>query len=117
MAAVAVSILESDPNWTDPDDALRELLEREHLILQMQETPGWALWKDFVAALAAGYQNRLLRGRHADLQEYKYDAGVVEGIRLALGASEDLRQRVAAQREILNMQLANQEEHDEPAVA
>jgi len=105
------SFLESDPTWRDPDDYLRELLEREHLILEMQATEGWGLWRDYVSALAAGYQNRLLRGKHADLVEYKFDAGVVEGIRIALGASEQLHASVAAQRDLLAMNtLADSEE-------
>ncbi len=106
-----MSFLESDPTYRDPDDALRELLEREHLILEMQNTPGWELWRDYVAALAAGYQNRLLKGKHTDLIEYKYDAGVVEGIRICLGASEQLHQSVSALRETVGI-LAEMEEQD-----
>jgi hypothetical protein len=101
-----------DDTRTDPDDALRELLERQHLILEMQGTVGWKLWADFLAALAAGYQNRLLRGRHKDLLDYKFDAGVCEGIRLALTASENLGSRVAAARLALaeDNQLADMED-------
>lgn len=103
-----------DETRTDPDDALRLLLERQHLILEMQESQGWKLWADFLAALAAGYQNRLLRGRHKDLLDYKFDAGVCEGIRLALTASENLSMRVqAARRALAEDQLADMEERDE----
>jgi hypothetical protein len=90
-----------DESRTDPDDALRNLLERQHLILEMQEMQGWKLWADFLAALAAGYQNRLLRGRHRDMLDYKFDAGVCEGLRLALTSNENLAVRVAAARAVL----------------
>lgn len=96
-----MSFLESDPGYRDEDDALRDLLEREQTILAMQATEGWTLWRDFVAALAAGYQNRLLKGTHKDMLDYRYDAGVMEGIRLALGASEILASRIAAARVML----------------
>lgn len=113
-----MSFLETDPSYTDPDDALRELLEREHLILEMQATPGWELWRDFLAAEASGYQNRLLLGAHKDLMEYRYDAGVVAGIRMALGVSDTLRKRASAMRNMLEpLSLADQEEVDEPARA
>lgn len=106
--------LESDPNWTDPDDALRELLERADRIDAMQETEGWTLWSDFLRAEVQGYQRRLLGGKHKDLLDYRYDAGVVEGIRIALGVSETLRRRADAQRELLAAAgfLANQQQED-----
>lgn len=96
-----MDFLESDPGWTDPDDALREILEREHLIREMQTHPGWALWADFLAAEASGYQGRLLRGRHEDMLGYRYDAGVVEGLRIALGVADTLRTRASALRDNL----------------
>lgn len=101
-----------DDTRTDPDDVLRELLERQHQIAEMQTTVGWKLWADFLAALSMGYQNRLLRGRHKDLLDYKFDAGVCEGIRLALTASENLGARVAAAQRALaeDSQLADEGE-------
>ena len=107
------AFLGDNPAVRDVDDELRELQERQHLILEMHETPGWELWKDFVSAVAEGYQNRLLRGKHADMLAYKYDAGVVEGIRIALGASDTLASMVAAQKDVLALTLANQEEIDD----
>lgn len=97
-----MSFLESDPNYRDPDDELRALLERHHLILEMEATPGWALWRDFLAAEASAYQNRLLLGKHQDMLEYRHDAGVLHGIRLALGVDEKLNQRVSGLRRILD---------------
>ena len=94
--------IETDPGYRDPDDALRELIERHHLILQMQEAPGWGLWKDYLAAHAGHYQNRLLYGKHSTIEDYRYDAGVLQGIRLALGADEKLGQAIAAVRNTLN---------------
>ena len=113
-----MSILDSPEAYQDPDQALRDLLERQHLIVQMEATEGWTLWRDYVALLASGYQNRLLKGKHPDMLDYKYDAGVVEGIRIALGASEKLQSQIAAVRANLREAglLANQEDHDEPAV-
>jgi len=93
--------LPSDPSWRDPDDALRDLLERRDRILAMQETDGWRLWCDFLAAVSGAYQNRLLRGRHSDMETYKFEAGVVEGIRLAVSASSVLDGKIAAARRIL----------------
>lgn len=104
-----------DSTRHDPDDALRDLLERQHLILEMQASHGWKLWADFLSALAQPYQNRLLRGRHKDLMEYHRDAGICEGIRLALTASESLAARVAAARRALaEDQLADMEVDDVP---
>ena len=85
----------------DPEDAIRELIERRFQISEMQDTEGWKLWADFLVALSAGYQSRLLRGRHKDLLDYRYDAGVLEGIRLALTAAENLDGRIAAAKRIL----------------
>lgn len=104
--------LGEDPTREDSDEQLRQLLEKQHLILEMQETAGWALWKDFIAAVAQRYQNRLLLGRHQDMLDVRYDAGLCEGIRTALGASETLSKMIQAQRELLT--LANQEDDDEP---
>jgi hypothetical protein len=95
---------ETENSWADEDEALRDLIERQHLILAMQETQGWTLWRDYVAAVAAAYQNRLLKGRHADMLEYRYDAGVLEGIRIALGANETLQSKISAARRILDEQ-------------
>lgn len=91
-----------EPAYQDPDEQLRQLLERQHLIEAMQQTEGWTLWKDFLAAEAAGYQRRLLLGQHSDMLDYRHDAGVLHGIRLALGADEKLAQRVSALRVILD---------------
>lgn len=97
-----MSFLESDPGYRDEDDALRDLLEREQQILAMQATEGWTLWRDWIAAIAVAYQDRLLKGRHKDLLDYRYDAGVVEGIRIALGASDALAKKVSAARRTLD---------------
>ena len=114
-----MDFLESDPGWTDPDDMLREVLEREHLIREMQQHPGWNLWADYLAAAASGYQNRLLKGRHADMLDYRYDAGYVEGIRTALGVADELRTKASALREILgaNPLADSLEDNDAEAVA
>ena len=98
-----MTFLETDPSYHDPDDHLRDLLERQHLITQMQETEGWALWRDFLAAEQAGYQRRLLTGRHQDMLDYKFDAGFCEGIRFALGVSETLQTRVSTLRSNLEL--------------
>ena len=106
-----------DTSRHDPDDALRDLQERQHLILEMQQTEGYRLWADFLAALAQPYQNRLLRGRHKDLMEYRYDAGLCEGIRLALTATDNLEGRIRMARSLLDQErLADQEGNDGPLV-
>jgi hypothetical protein len=103
-----------DDTRHDPDDALRVLLEQQHLIAEMQRSQGWKLWADFLAALAVGYQNRLLRGRHSDIMDVKFDAGVCEGLRLALTAPENLDARINAARLILAEDtLADEGERDE----
>lgn len=107
-----MSFLESDPTYRDPDDALRDLLERQHLILDMEATPGWELWRDFLAAEQEGYQNRLLKGRHKELVDYKFDAGFCEGIRFALGVSDTLSSRVSAMR--ANLEPSRLPEDGEP---
>lgn len=93
--------IETDPNYHDPDDALRLLIERHHLIVEMQQTPGWALWRDYLAAEAGGYQRRLLYGQHKEMLDYQRDAGVLHGIRIALDADQRLAQRVSALRDSL----------------
>lgn len=112
-----MSLFAHDETRRDEDDFLRDLIERQHLIIQMQQTEGWKLWSDYLAAVAQGYQNRLLRGLHKDMLDYKFDAGTVQGIRLALGVSEDLQARIDAAREVLALSqpLADQEENDEHA--
>ena len=98
----------------DADDAIRELVERRFQIEEMQKSEGWALWADFLAALSSGYQSRLLKGRHKDLLDYRYDAGVLEGIRLALTAAENLDGRIAAARRIVaETRFADNMEEDE----
>lgn len=103
--------LGEDPTREDADEKLRGLLEQQHLILEMQATPGWEIWTDFLAAIAQRYQNRLLLARHKDILDVKFDAGLIEGIRTARGASGTLAKMIAAQREQLT--LANQEDNDE----
>ena len=106
-----------DESRHDPDDALRAYLEQQHLILAMQETEGWKLWCDFLAAEVQGYQNRLLKGRHKDMLDYKYDAGICEGVRMSIGASDTLAQRIEVERQRLAyMSLADQEGTDGPLV-
>lgn len=95
-----------DETRTDADEKLRAYLEQEHLILEMQATKGWELWRDYVIAEMQGYQNRLLKGVHKDLLDYKYDAGLVEGVRMAIGASDSLARRIANERLVLS--LANE---------
>lgn len=83
------------------DDVLRDLLERKDRILEMQSTVGWELWRDYLAHCAESYQNRLLLGTHKDMLDYRYDAGVLKGLRLALSTVDQLEQTIAAQRSIL----------------
>lgn len=99
----------------DPEDAIRDLIERRYQIEEMQKTDGWLLWSDFLKALSTGYQNRLLKGRHKDLLDYRYDAGVLEGIRLALTAAENLDGRISAARSILAENTADIGDFDEHA--
>jgi len=106
-----------DETRRDPDDALRELLERQHLIVEMQTTTGWKMWADYLAALAQPYQNRLLKGRHKDMLDYQRDAGIVEGIRLALTAHEQLEASIAAARlRLAEENLLAMEERDEASL-
>ena len=101
-----MTIIETDPAYQDPDGPLRDLLERQHLILAMQDTQGWHLWKDYLAACAVGYQRRLLGGTHKDLLDYRYDAGVLYGIQLALNVDTALARKASGLRRILQEETA-----------
>jgi hypothetical protein len=86
----------------DGEDVLRHLVERRYLIGQMQDTEGWKLWGDFLAAVAGAYQDRLIHARHTDLMEQRRDAGVLEGIRIALTAVDRLDGMISAHRRMLS---------------
>lgn len=80
----------------DPEDAIRDLIERRFEIQEMQKTEGWKYWSDFLIALSSAYQERLLQARHEDLLAQRRDAGVVEGIRIALTTIDRLDSRIAS---------------------
>lgn len=105
----ADDFIETDPDFRDYDDVLRALIERHSLILAMQETEGWRLWRDYLAAAAGGYQRRLLYGQHKEMLDYRYDAGVLHGIRIALDADQTLAKQIAGQRSILDESTALEE--------
>lgn len=74
---------------------LRELQERAHQIRQLQQTSGWELLADYVKAQADAKLRRLIAGRAKTVEEYRGDAGWIQGATFVLNAADELDKMIA----------------------
>jgi hypothetical protein len=81
------------------DAELRELVERAYQIRELQQTEGWILLKDYVASQVQHKNRWLLNGHARSLEEYRAEAGWVQGAMFVLEAADRLDEQVAAARE------------------
>jgi len=75
------------------EDELRDLQERALQIRELVRQPGWAILTDYVVAQIDAKNRRILAGRlHPD--DYRVEAGWVQGATFVLGASDQLDRQV-----------------------
>src|SRR5262245_39561628 len=81
------------------DNELRDLVERAFQIRELQGTQGWALLKDYVASAVNAKNRWLLNGNAKTIEEYRAEAGWVQGAMFVLEASERLDTQIGEARE------------------
>jgi len=76
----------------------RDLIERAHLLKELQNHPGWSVWHDHVRRRIDAKQREMLAGRDS-LEAYRYTAGWIEGMAYALDALGELDRQVKREAE------------------
>lgn len=74
---------------------LHDLIERAHQVQQLTHHVGWKFFHDYLTALTATSQHRILLGRCESIEEYRFYTGYVQGMREAIEAPERLLRQVA----------------------
>jgi hypothetical protein len=88
------------------EDELRDLVERAFEIEQMQESAGWLYLRDYVSAQIQAKNRFLLNGHAKTLEEYRSEAGWIQGAMFVLEAQERLQETVRVARAQLDEQKA-----------
>lgn len=66
-----------------------ELIELRHQLQELMSTPGWQVWRDQCQARINAKEREILAGLET-LEDYRYNAGWIEGARFVLDAHEIL---------------------------
>ena len=80
------------------DDELRDLVERAYQIRELQQSEGWLLLKDYVATQVNAKNRHLLNGHARSLEDYRAEAGWIQGAMFVLEAADRLDQQLAEMR-------------------
>ena len=91
------------------DAEVREMIERSSRIQDMTNHPGWPMFKDYLVALTASHQRRILGGYCGSMEEYRRETGFVDGLQAALNAPKTLAEQV----ELVRRRLDDNVESDE----
>ena len=93
------------------DEEVRELVERVYQIRELQKTEGWALLRDYVGAQIQAKNRHLLNGHAKSLEDYRAEAGWIQGAMFVLEAADrldqhltDTRARVAEEKALVKEQ-------------
>lgn len=76
------------------DDELRDLQERAHQIRELQAMPQWAMLHDYVSAMVNAKNRSLLNGNAKTIEEYRADAGWINGALFVLNAADRLDEQL-----------------------
>jgi hypothetical protein len=80
------------------DDELRDLVERAYQIRELQQSDGWALLRDYVATQVNAKNRHLLNGHARTIEDYRAEAGWIQGAMFVLEAADRLDEQLAAMR-------------------
>lgn len=75
-------------------DKLRADLETAHLLDQLAEHPAWTTLTELLEREATAHERWLVQGKCDGMEEYRYRAGYVKGLRSILATPETFSQRV-----------------------
>jgi len=81
------------------DEYLRELIERASLIEELTHHPGWGLFVEYLRAVSASMEDRLLKSYAKNFDEYRYETGKLAGLQTAIEAPRRLQVAVALAQE------------------
>ena len=81
------------------EDELRELIERAHQIRELTKTPEWELLRDYIATVVSKKNRALLNGNAKTIEEYRGEAGWIQGAMFVLEAADQLDLQVERARE------------------
>jgi hypothetical protein len=62
------------------DREIRDLIERASALSALQQTDGWAHYRDYLLSLSLPVQKRLILGSYKTIEEYREAAGWLRGI-------------------------------------
>lgn len=91
------------------DDELRELIERDSLVQEMTQHPGWELLCDYIRVKLAAEQRSLVLGNMKTFEEYQRRVGFAEGVVYALNAPAALADLVERARKEADQATEEQE--------
>lgn len=73
------------------DEYLRNLIERASLIDELTHHPGWALFVEYLMALSASMEERMLKSYAKSFDEYRFETGKLAGLQTAIQAPTRLQ--------------------------
>jgi hypothetical protein len=79
------------------DDDLRALQEQAHMLYELSEHPGWAVYVDYLETVTRSQKMAVLNGNVTDFERYKSITGELLGIHKALNAPRAVATMVAAE--------------------
>jgi hypothetical protein len=88
------------------DDELRDLIERAYEITEMQQETGWVYLRDYVTAQIQAKNRHLLNGHAKTIEEYRAEAGWIQGAMFVLEAAQQLNEQVERARILVEEQKA-----------
>ncbi len=71
------------------DDEFRDLVEAAHLIGEMQQHPGWIVWRNHLTRRIDAKKREMLAGKES-LEAYRYLAGWIEAMEYAVDSTGEL---------------------------
>lgn len=83
------------------ENEFRELIERQHLLHELSLHEGWGIYVDYVIDRMAKKQRALVGGRLDSMEDYKFEAGWMEGAQYALDAEKNVEAMVVQARATL----------------
>lgn len=81
------------------DDELRELVEMQHLVTELEKTAGWQTWKQLCDRRIEAKKREMIAGVPETVEAYRYTAGWIEGAEFVLDASAALDRKIKRARE------------------
>lgn len=99
MSNILFDSVRDDLEGLGGEEQLRAWVEQAAQIEEMTRHPGWVYMVDYLIRLTTSMQTRMFEGKCSDIEEYRYLAGKIAGLRTAMDAPAQLFESVKRQQE------------------